>query len=125
MDKILVIDDHVRFNAQISELITSMYPHVQVFQAHNGREGLELALNSLPDVILIDMHIPVMDGIEAARALRAMPETRHIPLIAMTLVVNDQSQTLFNFRQICNAIIFKPFQATHLAVAMQESGLHL
>jgi CheY-like chemotaxis protein len=123
MKRLLVIEDHKMFSTYISELIASMYPHARVFQAKNGREGIDLALAEKPDVILLDMHMPVMDGIETARALRSMPETCQIPLVAMTLMVNEQSQTLVNFRRFCDAVLFKPFQADHLAAAMQQTGM--
>jgi CheY-like chemotaxis protein len=123
MERILVIEDHGLFRSQISELIADLYPQTRVFQAQNGREGIELAKTEKPDVILLDMHMPVMDGCETAKTLRAMPETCEIPLIAMTLLVNEQSQTLVYFRQFCNATLFKPFQAGDLATAMKQTGL--
>ncbi|MCK6585465.1 MAG: response regulator [Saprospiraceae bacterium] len=123
MNRLLVIEDHLIFSSYITRLIAGLYPHARVFQARNGREGINIALAEKPDVILLDMHMPVMDGIETARALRAMPETSQIPLIAMTLLINEQSQTLINFKRFCNAVVYKPFQATHLKAAMQQIGV--
>jgi CheY-like chemotaxis protein len=56
----------------------------EVLLAVDGRQGVEAARKSAPDLILMDMSLPVLDGWEATRQLKAAPETRHIPVIALT-----------------------------------------
>ena len=56
----------------------------RIEQAHNGHQALEKALESLPDLILTDIAVPGLDGIELCRRLRADPRTRAIPLLAIT-----------------------------------------
>jgi len=55
-----------------------------VIVAGDGKAGVETAARELPDLILMDLGLPVLDGWEATRRLKAMPETRHIPVIALT-----------------------------------------
>lgn len=123
MKRILVIEDHKMFSSHIAELILSMYPKAHIFQARDGREGVKMAMAEKPDVILLDMHLPVMDGYETARTLQSMPDTRGIPLIGMTLLLNEESQTLNSLRRFCKAILFKPFQAVQLAAVIRQIGI--
>lgn len=56
----------------------------RVVEAADGREAVELATSNNPDVILMDLNMPVMDGIEATKHLREQAETSHMPIIAVT-----------------------------------------
>ena len=56
----------------------------EVHEAVDGAQGVELAKSLLPDLILMDMSLPVMDGWEASRTLKGDPQTRSIPIIALT-----------------------------------------
>jgi two-component system cell cycle response regulator DivK len=56
----------------------------EVLVAVDGQQGVEAARTGVPDLILMDMSLPVLDGWEATRQLKAAPETRHIPVIALT-----------------------------------------
>lgn len=56
----------------------------RVVEAADGRQAVRLATSERPDMILMDLSMPVMDGIEAARYLRAQPETSRMPIIAVT-----------------------------------------
>lgn len=56
----------------------------EVLLAHDGRAGVDLALAERPDIILLDMNMPVMDGWTAAKLLKGAPETAAIPVIALT-----------------------------------------
>jgi CheY-like chemotaxis protein len=56
----------------------------QVLIAVDGQQGIDLALAQKPDLILLDMSLPVVDGWEAARRLKGAPETQEIPIIALT-----------------------------------------
>jgi CheY-like chemotaxis protein len=55
-----------------------------VVLAHDGKQGVDMALAERPDVILLDMNLPVMDGWTAARTVRGNPDTARIPIIALT-----------------------------------------
>lgn len=118
MKRILVVDDHVGFRTEISKLVSLIQPQARVLQAQNGREGVALALSEQPDLILLDVNMPLMDGYEMARALSALPETRTIPLIAMTLSGSEHSTTLDHLRPFCRSVLLKPFGAAQLGAAL-------
>jgi CheY-like chemotaxis protein len=68
----------------------------QVVVATDGQLGLDMARSEAPDLILMDMCLPVVDGWEATRRLKAAPETRSIPIIALTAhaMASDRQQAL-------------------------------
>jgi len=80
--RILTIED----NEQNSYLITFILEKhgYQVIQARDGREGIELAGSAKPELIILDIQLPVMDGYEVARRLKENVETRDIPIVAVT-----------------------------------------
>ncbi len=79
---ILVVDD-VRDNLILISLSLQSYGY-RVLTAANGAEAIETALVARPDLILMDIAMPEMDGLTAARRLRLHPELQHIPIIALT-----------------------------------------
>ena len=82
MPKILLIEDNEMNRDMLSRrLVRKKY---EVLVAADGREGVEMARSEAPDLILMDMSLPVMDGWEATRRLKASPETQAIPVVALT-----------------------------------------
>ena len=82
MTKILLVEDNEMNRDMLSRrLIRKKY---EVLVAVDGRESVEMARSEAPDLILMDMSLPVMDGWEATRQLKASPETQAIPIIALT-----------------------------------------
>jgi two-component system cell cycle response regulator DivK len=67
-----------------------------VLVANNGQEGIEKAKTEEPDIILMDMRLPIVDGWEATRQLKNAPETKHIPIIALTAhaLIGDKEDSL-------------------------------
>lgn len=81
MRKVLVVED-VDFNRElIVQLLEDKY---EVIEAVNGQQGVELAERERPELILMDLSLPVMDGWEATRRLKANADLRAIPVIALT-----------------------------------------
>ena len=82
MAKILLVED----NDMNRDMLTRRLERrgYQVVIATDGDQGVRLAQAEAPDLILIDMSLPVLDGWEATRQLRAMPATQAIPIIALT-----------------------------------------
>jgi two-component system cell cycle response regulator DivK len=79
--RILVVED-VEFNRDLMvQLLEDAY---EVITAGDGREGIELAARERPDLILMDLSLPVVDGWEATRQLKVMDSTRAIPVIALS-----------------------------------------
>jgi len=82
MAKILLVEDNEMNRDMLSRRL-SRKGH-EVFIAVDGAEGVDMALSKTPDLILMDMSLPVLDGWEATRQLKATAETKHIPVIALT-----------------------------------------
>ena len=82
MPRILLVEDNEMNRDMLSRRLARK--KYEVLVAVDGAEGLELAGSEGPDLILMDMSLPVMDGWEATRQLKASPETKAIPVIALT-----------------------------------------
>lgn len=94
MSKILLVEDNYRNRDMLSRrLLRRGY---EVVIAVDGESGLSLAESETPDLILMDMSLPVLDGWEATRRLKAAPGTSHIPIIALTAhaMSNDRDKAL-------------------------------
>src|SRR5947209_12378967 len=77
--RVLLADDHVLVRAAISKLVSELPGVTEVLEASNGREAIEVANESLPDIVLMDIGMPVMNGFEAmSRILKELPGTRVI-----------------------------------------------
>lgn len=82
MPRILLVEDNEANWDMLSRRLTRRGYIVTI--ARDGEEGVRLAGQELPDLILMDMSLPVLDGWEATRTLKADDTTRHIPIIALT-----------------------------------------
>src|SRR5205823_10285278 len=80
--RVLVVDDYPDAREMYSEYLE--YCGFEVVQAANGIEALQRALETQPDIILMDLSLPVMDGWEATRRLKADKRTGKIPVVALT-----------------------------------------
>lgn len=89
--KILLVDDHALFRAGIASLLASREDVEVVGQAQDGEEALEAAHRLMPDLILMDVHMPNVNGIEATRRIKA--ELPYVKVVMLT--VSDQDQDLF------------------------------
>ena len=84
---VLIVDDNDR-NRKLARDVLRM-AGLRTLEAATAAEGIAIASEHLPDVILMDLRLPDLDGIEAARLLRAEPRTAHIPVVAMTALPLD------------------------------------
>jgi CheY-like chemotaxis protein len=82
MAKILLVEDNEMNRDMLSRRLERRGHEIII--AEDGQAGVSLAQSGSPDLILMDISLPVMDGYEAARQLKASPETRGIPIIALT-----------------------------------------
>jgi two-component system cell cycle response regulator DivK len=94
MTKILLVEDHEELWDFLSRRLKRR--GFDVILAHDGQEGVDKAQAERPDVILLDMNLPVMDGWTAARTLRGDERTARIPIIALTAhaMSGDRAKTL-------------------------------
>ncbi len=83
--RVLLVEDNLLNQEVASEFLASY--GVTVVMANNGAEAVDQVQAHPFDMILMDLHMPVMDGIESARAIRAMPAYQHLPIVAMTAAV--------------------------------------
>ena len=82
MPKILLVEDNEMNRDMLSRRL--LRNGFDVIMAVNGQEGIDLASSQTPDLILMDMSLPVLDGWDATRQLKANPATAGIPVIALT-----------------------------------------
>ena len=94
MAKVLLVEDNEMNRDMLSRRLQKRGYEVSI--AVDGREGIERARNEGPALILMDMSLPEIDGWEAARQLKSAPETRHIPIIALTAhaMAGDEEKAL-------------------------------
>jgi two-component system cell cycle response regulator DivK len=87
---VLIVDDNDRNRKLVRDLLRSA--RFRTLEAVTAAEGIALASKNRPDVILMDLRLPDVDGAEAARMLRAEPRTSHIPVVALTALPLDQRE---------------------------------
>ena len=107
---VLVVDD-VELNR---DLFRAFFEHTRhrFIEAVNGREGVEAARRERPDLILMDVRMPVMDGVQATHLLKEDPETRHIPIVIVTAsAMRSEEQEL---KPIADGFLRKPVSRTDL-----------
>jgi len=111
MPKILLVEDNEMNRDMLSRrLIRNGF---EVVVAVDGGQAVTMAASENPDLILMDMSLPVMDGLEATRQVKAAPETRSIPIIALTAnaLVEDREKAL---AAGCDDFDTKPVDLTRL-----------
>jgi CheY-like chemotaxis protein len=103
--KILIIEDNEQ-NLYLISFILEKHGY-EVFAAQDGQEGIDMATSVKPDLILLDIQLPVMDGYTVARQLRTNAEFAQIPIIAVTsyAMTGDREKTI---EAGCNGYIEKP-----------------
>jgi two-component system cell cycle response regulator DivK len=88
-------------------------------EAENGQDGVAAATEQKPDLILMDIQLPIMDGYEATRRIRSDPAMKDIPIIAVTsyALSGDESKAL---AAGCDAYITKPYSPRQLLAKVKE-----
>ena len=92
--KILIVEDNEQ-NLYLVSFILEKHGY-EVFAARDGQEGINMAISIKPDLILLDIHLPVMDGYAVARELRKNAELAQVPIIAVTsyAMTGDREKTI-------------------------------
>ena len=116
--RILHIDDEPDLR-EIIEISLGLDPAFDIRSCESGTEGVVMAAEWQPDIILLDVMMPVMDGIATLMVLREKPETTHIPVIFMT--ARAQARELDRFRALgAFGVIAKPFDPMTLAASVRN-----
>jgi CheY-like chemotaxis protein len=114
--KILIVDDEPK-NLKLLKDVLEITGYT-ILVAGNGREAIETALLHRPDLILMDLHLPVMDGMSATKILKNNPDTSDIPVLVLS-----GSGPVDNIRMDktgCDGYITKPFNLGDLRSKIQE-----
>lgn len=107
---VLVIDDNADMRSFIGSLLSEKY---RVLKACDGEEGLRLATENIPDIVLCDMMMPVMDGLECCQQLKNNVCTSHIPVIMLTACGLDEHRVK-GLQSGAEAYLAKPFNSSVL-----------
>jgi CheY-like chemotaxis protein len=116
---VLVVEDNLD-NYELVHTILKLAGY-DTFLAINGRDGVDAARKQKPDLILMDMAMPEMDGWDATERIRKDPETKHIPMIAVTVHTLPEERKRALDAGV-DAYISKPYDAAQL-IQMVESTL--
>ncbi|OQX26556.1 MAG: two-component system response regulator [Desulfobacteraceae bacterium IS3] len=116
MAKILLVEDNEMNRDMLSRRLERKGYEVVI--ATDGEQGVAMAKSEHPDLILMDMSLPVIDGWEATRQLKACPETRPVPIIALTAhaMAGDRDKSL---EAGCDDYDTKPIEFKRLLEKMQ------
>jgi PAS domain S-box-containing protein len=114
MSKLLIIDDQQDNLISIKASLNIYMPECIVITAAGGSEGVLLAKRELPDVILLDIIMPVMDGYEVCRVLNQNGATKHIPIIMLTAIKTDSESRSRGLDAGADAFLSKPFEPNEL-----------
>ena len=114
MKKILAIDDNELNLALLNQLCINHYPDFQFLGAHSGKEGVEFALNENPEIILLDILMPDMDGYRVCRVLKNEITTQHIPILMISALGQNPVERTKGLNAGADAFISKPFTQDEL-----------
>jgi twitching motility two-component system response regulator PilH len=117
MARILIVDDSPSQLMGIRRIVEKL-GH-EALTAEDGAAGVEAAKRELPDLILMDVVMPNLNGFQATRAVTREPTTRHIPIVLVTTKDQDTDR-VWGMRQGAKAYITKPFSESELADIIQQ-----
>jgi CheY-like chemotaxis protein len=115
MKKLVLCDDEPHIVEGLRYLLRA--PDRQIFIARNGREAVDLVISQKPDLLIIDIMMPVMNGLDAVAALRERPDFKELPIIILTAKgqasSSDKTQALLGAE-----VMAKPFEPKRLRQAV-------
>ncbi|PKO99775.1 MAG: hypothetical protein CVU13_04405 [Bacteroidetes bacterium HGW-Bacteroidetes-8] len=114
MVKILAIDDIQDNLTSLKAVIADAFPEFELFTALSGQKGLELAKREIPDIILLDILMPGMDGYEVCRLLKGDPELVDIPVIFVTALKESRQNRIQALEAGAEAFLTKPIDETEM-----------
>ncbi len=117
MAKILIVDDEER-NRKLLEILMIADGH-EVISAFNGQSGMHEAISNAPDLIILDVMMPGMDGFEVARSLKTNPLTQSIPIVVASSLDDNASRKRMMAIKI-DAFLVKPIDRWELSRQVAE-----
>ena len=115
--RILMIEDTEDNRQIVRDLIDSV--GYELIEAHDGAAGLAMAAEHKPDLILMDIQMPVMDGYEATRRIKANPELKAIPIVAVTSYALSGDEAKARAAG-CDGYIAKPYSPRQMLAKVRE-----
>ncbi len=114
MEKVLAIDDK-KDNLIVLEAYLKQYlPSLQLIEAQSGIEGIQKAITEQPDVIILDISMPEMDGYTVCQKLKKNKNTLHIPIMLLTAIYTDLKDKVKGLETGADSFLSKPFQPAEL-----------
>lgn len=113
--KLLIVED----NEELRGFLRNHFSNYKLLNAENGRVGLELATKEIPDLIISDIMMPEMDGLEMCQKLRSQFATSHIPIILLT-AKSEVTQKIEGLDMGADAYINKPFDINYLDASVKN-----
>jgi CheY-like chemotaxis protein len=118
--RILVVDDDAAVcNLAGACIRHGLGEHYQITYARNGKKALEAIRKERPDLVLLDIMMPVMDGLEVCRQLKSSPDSRDIPVLFLT-GLGEESDIEKGLALGGDGYVIKPFNAVTLAAQISE-----
>lgn len=117
MTKILIIDDSATGIHQLSSILNKN--GYEVLSCSSAEEGLNALKSEQPDVVLMDIVMPGMNGFQATREITQNPETKHIPVIIVT-IKDQETDKIWGRRQGAKAYLTKPVSEQQLLTAISQ-----
>lgn len=116
--KILIVDDEQLARERLVDILLDINPDQQIFEAENGLAALAVVEKETPDVVLLDIRMPVMDGLETAYHLSGF---EHPPAVIFTTAYQDHAIQAFELQAV--DYLMKPIRRERLETALQRSHL--
>jgi twitching motility two-component system response regulator PilH len=117
MARILIVDDSPSQLMGIRRIVEKL-GH-EVFTAEDGAAGVEVAKREIPDLILMDVVMPNLNGFQATRTISREPTTKHIPIVLVT-TKDQETDRVWGMRQGARAYLTKPFSEVELSEAITK-----
>ena len=117
MSVVLIVDDSTAVRTVVADYLAYKFPDWKILQAEDGVEGITLTQLEKPNLILMDADMPYMNGYEAAQKLRQSPDTKGIPIIAIS---DGSSNVASDLYVLSDAALPKPFSADELSETIEQ-----
>jgi len=114
MARILAIDDIQDNLISIKAIIADAFPDIEVYTALSGRQGVELARRVIPDIILLDILMPGMDGYEVCKIVKSDPNLEDIPVVFVTALKESRQNRIQALEAGAEAFLTKPIDETEM-----------
>lgn len=117
---ILIVEDNIDMRNHLRKGISAVY---KILEASNGKEGIEMAIDNMPDLVLSDIMMPGVDGLQLTKTLKENQLTCHIPVILLTAKADEESK-MEGLELLANDYITKPFSLKELLARINSQILN-